>query len=205
MIYALEFEYKQDPRTRYICSAIEIRTGDPTLTHLDGWKLYFGTLYNQSRTAIKLTQTNSQITDGVLRLTPEMLGLESLACRNAYVSGQTLPSVHYVLKNKKNRTIDTAYSCFQWGQRAIRQGSPRRISSQGLQAMETARIERYIIDPNSVSITYMDFDDFQWDRPVLSDWLLASTDTSEVAGGNAPAHPYKKLTTYWGTLKQHKD
>ena len=205
MIYALEFEYIQDPRSRYICSTIEIRTGDPTLTHLDGWKLYFGTLYNQSRTPIKLTQTNSQITDGVLRLTPEMLGLESLACRNAYASGQTLPSVHYVLKNKKNTTIDTAYSCFQWGQRAVPQGSPRRLSSQGLQAMKTPRIERYIIDPNSVAITYMDIDDFQWDRPVLSDWLLASRDTSEIDGGNAPANPYKKLTTYWGTLKQHKD
>ena len=71
--------------------------------------------------------------------------------------------------------------------------------------MATPRIERYIINPNSVSITYMGIDDFHWDRAVLSDWLLASSDTLEVAGSNAPAYPYKKLTTYWGTLKQHKD
>ena len=202
MIYALEFEYRKDPRSRYICSAIEIRAGNPTRTHLDGWKLYFGTLYNQSRTPIELTQTNSQITDGVLRLTPEMLGLESLACRNAYVSGQTLPSVHYVLKNEKNRTIDTAYSCFRWGQVAVPLASPRRLSSQTLQAMKTPRIERYIIDPNSVSITYMDFDDFQWDRPVLSDWLLAASQEMEVAGGNAPSYPNRKLTTSWAALKK---
>lgn len=32
MMYALEFEFSAG---RYTCSAIEIRTGDPTLTHLD--------------------------------------------------------------------------------------------------------------------------------------------------------------------------
>ena len=110
MIYALEFEFSAG---RYTCSAIEIHTGDPTITDLDGWKLYLGTRYNPSYVPIKIT--NSQINNGVLRLTPEMLGLERFACSNAYLIGQPVPSVDYTLKNENNLTIDRAYSCYLLG------------------------------------------------------------------------------------------
>ena len=208
MIYALEFEYKQDPRSRYICSVIEIRTGDPAITDLDGWKLYLGTRYNPSYVPIELTQANSQINNGVLRLTPEMLGLERFACSNIYFYGQALPSVRYDLKNENNATVDRAYSCYLWGQVAntqvngIWKKSERRISSQVLRAMETPRIERYIIKPNSVYITYMPIEDFRWDRAVLSDWLLPATEESQDVGGNAPSLVYKQLTTSWAALKK---
>ena len=208
MIYALEFEYVNG---QYTCSTIEIRTGDDTLSDLNGWQLYLGTLYNPSYIPIKLTHANSQITDNVLRLTPEVLGQQTFKTVNCEYAGQPLPSVHYVLKTENNRTVDMAYSCFLYGltahmqEKGVWQKSPRRITSQALRAMQTPRIERFILDPKQIYITYMRIDDFEWDRGVFSDWLLSTNEEPESAGGNAPAHPYKKLTTYWGTLKRHKD
>ena len=61
-----------------------------------------------------------------------------------------------MLKTDENVLIDTAYSCFVWGQSAyttvdgINVESRRRISSAGFREMETPRIERYITDPTSV-------------------------------------------------------
>ena len=205
MIYALEFEFNQN---RYTCSAIEIRTGDATISHLDGWQLYLGTLYNPSRVPIKLTQANSQITDNVLRLTPELLGQQTFACSNVNMLGFPLPSVHYVLKNESNVTIDRAYSCYIFGQNTYTQvngewvESQRRISGQALQSMDIPRIERYITNETGIYITYIPFEKFGWDRVVLSDWLLASSEETEVAGGNAPSSPYKKLATSWAALKK---
>ena len=188
----------------YTCSAIEIRTGDATLSHLDGWQLYLGTRYNPSRLPITLTQENSQITDQILRLTPESLGQQTFACRTLYASGQPLPSVRYELKNENNIHIDRAYSCYRWGQTALtpeKQISPRRISSQSLQAMNPPRIERYLSDPTKVFRTYIDFSAFGWDRAVFSDWLLAASEASDIAGGNAPSSSYRQLTTSWAALK----
>ena len=201
MIYALEFEFTNG---NYTCSAIEIRTGDATLSHIEGWQLYLGRLYNPSRLPITLTQENSQFTDQILRLTPESLGQQTFACGTLYLSGQPLPSVQYDLKNENNNQIDRAYSCYFWGQTAVtpeRHISPRRISSQALQAMDPPRIERYLLDPTKVFGTYIDFAAFGWDRAVLSDWLLAASEASEVGGGNAPSSPYKQLTTSWAALK----
>ena len=205
MIYALEFELNQNG---YTCSAIEIRTGDATISHLDGWQFYLGTLYNPSRVPIKLTQANSQITDNVLRLTPELLGQQTFACSNVNMLGFPLPSVHYVLKNESNVTIDRAYSCYIFGQNTYTQvngewvESQRRISGQALQSMDIPRIERYITNETGIYITYIPFEKFGWDRVVLSDWLLASSEETEVAGGNAPSSPYKKLATSWAALKK---
>ena len=205
MIYALEFEFNQN---RYTCSAIEIRTGDATISHLDGWQLYLGTLYNPSRIPIKLTQENSQITDNVLRLTPELLGQQTFACSNVNMLGFPLPSVHYVLKNESNVTIDRAYSCYIFGQNTYTQvngewvESQRRISGQALQSKDIPRIERYVTNETGIYITYIPFEDFEWDRVVLSDWLLASSEETEAAGGNAPSSSYKKLATSWAALKK---
>ena len=202
MIYALEFEYKQDPRARYICSIIEIRTGDPEITDLNGWKLYLGTLYNQSYVPIIIS--NAQVTDGVLRLTPDMLGLDEFRCSNAYIYSQAVPSVFYELRTQENITVDRAYSCFLWGQIAttkkngIWTKSERRISPRALREMDTPRIERYITKPNSVYGTYISLEDFQWDRFVLSDWLLPAPENTP----NAPSMSYRKLTTSWAALKK---
>ena len=208
MMYALEFEFSAG---KYTCSAIEIRTGDATISHLDGWQLYLGTLYNPSYIPMALTQANSQITDNVLRLTPEMLGLETFPCNTVGGISHSLPGVHYVLKTDANILVDTAYSCFIWGQNAyttvdgINVESQRRISSAALREMETPRIERYITDPTSIFITYTDIEAFGWDRLVLSDWLLASaSEESEVTGGNAPSAVYKKLITSWAALKKNQ-
>ena len=202
VIYALEFEFTN---RNYTCSAIEIRTGDATLSHLEGWQLYLGVLYNPSSSPIILTQENSQITDQILRLTPESLGQQTFACGTLYLSGQPLPSVQYDLKNENNNQIDRAYSCYFWGQTAVtpeRHISPRRISSQALQAMDPPRIERYLLDPTKVFKTYIDFAALGWDRMVISDWLLAASETSDIEGGNAPSAPSKQLTTTWGRLKK---
>lgn len=205
MMYALEFEYSQHG---YTCSAIEIRTGDATISHLDGWQLYLGTLYNPSRMPLELTQANSQITNGVLRLTSDMLGLEAFPCNTVGGISHPLPGMHYVLKTDANLLVDTAYSCFIWGQNAyttvdgINVKSQRRISSAALREMQTPRMERYITDPTNIFITYTGIEEFGWDRVILSDWLLASSEGMEVAGGNAPSSPYKKLTTSWAALKQ---
>ena len=210
MMYALEFKFDDIGRGQYTCTTIEIRTGDPTLTHLDGWKLYLGTRYNPSYVPIHLTQANSQINNGVLRITPEMVGLERFACSTAYLIGQPAPSVDYTLKNENNLTVDRAYSCYLWGQVATTQDngvwkkSERRFLSQVLRAMDTPRIERYISKPDSIHITYMRIEDFQWDHFVLSDWLLASpSEETEVVGGNAPS-AYRKPTTSWAALKKNQ-
>ena len=208
MIYALEFEYIQDPHGRYTCSAIEIRTGDATILDLDGWKLYLGTRYNPSYIPIKIR--NSQIDNGILRITPEMLGLERFTCSTAYMIGQPVPSVDYTLKNENNLTVDRAYSCYLWGQVATTQDngiwkkSQRRISGPALREMPTPRIERYILKPNSIYITYMPIDEFQWDRAVFSDWLLPAGAESQDFGGNAPSLVYRKLTTSWAALKKNQ-
>ena len=116
MIYALEFEYDPESRVRkYACKTIEIRTGDDSIENLAGWHLYLGTLYNPSHVRMTIPEEHSQMTDGILRVTPEMLGLETFRCSTAYViSGHPLPSVHYVLKTAENVVVDTAYSCFIW-------------------------------------------------------------------------------------------
>ena len=205
MIYALEFEYANG---QYTCSTIEIRTGDDTLSDLDGWQLYLGTLYNPSYIPIKLTHANSQITDNVLRLTPERLGQQTFKTGNWYYAGQPLPSVHYVLKNEKNISVDMAYSCYIWGltahmqEKGVWKQSPRRITSQALRAMETPRIERFILDPKQMYITSMRIDDFEWDRGVFSDWLLSASEAPQIAGGNAPLVLYRQLTTSWAALKR---
>ena len=202
MMYALEFTFAQHG---YTCSAIEIRTGDATLSHLGGWKLYLGTLYNPSYIPIEPTQANSQITNNILRLTPEMLGLDTFPCNTVGGLSHPLPGVQYVLKNDENVLVDTAFSCFIWGQNAyttvngVNVESQRRISSAALREMETPRIERYITNPTGVFITYMDIEAFTWDRVILSDWLLA---VSESSAPGAPSAIQRKLVTTWGALKK---
>ena len=208
MIYALEFEYDPEGHGRYICNAIEIRTGDDSIENLAGWNLYLGTLYNPSRIPLKIPEEPSQITDRILRVTPEILGLETFPCNTVNGISHPLPGVQYVLKTDENVLIDTAYSCFVWGQNAYTTvngknvESPRRISSQALREMDTPRIERYVTNPTGIFITYIPFEDFAWDRAVLSDWLLGSSEETVVANPNAPFLPDKKLTTTWGAIKK---
>ena len=208
MIYALEFEYDPEGHGRYICKTIEIRTGDDSIKNLAGWNLYLGTLYNPSRIPLKIPEESSQITDGILRITPEMLGLETFPCNTVNGISHPLPGVQYVLKTDENILVDTAYSCFVWGQNAYTTvndknvESPRRISSQVLREMDTPRIERYITNPTGIFITDIPFEDFAWDRAVLSDWLLGLSEETVAAGPNAPFLPDKKLTTTWGAIKK---
>ena len=208
MIYALEFEYDPASHGRYICNTIEIRTGDDSIENLAGWNLYLGTLYNPSRIPLKIPEESSQITGRILRVTPEMLGLETFPCNTVNGISHPLPGVQYVLKTDENVLVDTAYSCFVWGQNAYTTvndknvESPRRISSQVLREMDTPRIERYVTNPTGIFITYIPFEDFAWDRAVLSDWLLASSEETVAAGPNAPFLPDKKLTTTWGAIKK---
>ena len=207
MIYALEFEYDPESHGRYICKTIEIRTGDDSIENLAGWNLYLGTLYNPSRIPMTIPEEHSQITGRILRLTPEMLGLETFPCNTVNGISHPLPGVQYVLKTDENILIDTTYSCFVWGQNAYTTvngknvKSKRRISSAVLRQMETPRLERYILDNIGVYITYMNIEAFTWDRAVLSDWLLASSEETEITGGNAPSY-HKKLTTSWAALKK---
>ena len=208
MIYALEFEYDPDSYVPYICKTIEIRTGDDAIENLAGWNLYLGTLYNPSHIPLKIPEEHSQVTGRILRITPEMLGLETFPCNTTNGISHPLPGVQYVLKTDENVLVDTAFSCFVWGQSAYTTvndknvESPRRISSQALREMDTPRIERYITNPTGIFITYIPFEDFAWDRAVLSDWLLGSSEEMEITGGNAPSYPYKKLTTSWAALKK---
>ena len=209
MIYALEFEYDPDSHARYICNTIEIRTGDDSIENLVGWNLYLGTLYNPSSISLKIPEEHSQITGRILRITPEMLGLETFPCTTVNGISHPLPGVQYVLKTDENVLVDTAYSCFIWGQNAYTTvngknvESPRRISSQALREMDTPRIECYVTNPTGIFITYIPFEDFAWDRAVLSDWLLGSSEETVAAGPNAPFLPDKKLTTTWGAIKKH--
>ena len=209
MIYALEFEYDPEGHGRYICNTIEIRTGDDSIENLAGWNLYLGTLYNPSRIPLKIPEEHSQITGRILRITPEMLGLETFPCNTVNGISHPLPGVQYVLKTDENILIDTAYSCFVWGQNAYTTvngknvKSKRRISSAVLRQMETPRLERYILDNIGVYITYMNIEAFTWDRAVLSDWLLGSSEETVVANPNAPFLSDKKLTTTWGAIKKH--
>ena len=210
MIYALEFEYDPGGRGKYIFKTIEIRTGDDAIENLAGWKLYLGTLYNPSYRPLEILEEHSQITDRILRLTPEMLGLEIFPCNTVGGISHPLPGVQYVLKTEENVVVDTAYSCFVWGQNAyttvngVNVKSKRQISSAALRGMDTPRIERYITKADGVFITYTGIEEFGWDRAVLSDWLLAASEESEVAGRNAPSAVYKKLATSWGALKMWK-
>ena len=136
-----------------------------------------------------------------------MLGLETFPCNTVYVNGisHPLPGVSYVLKTDENILIDTAYSCFVWGQNAyttvdgVNVKSPRTVSSAALREMDTPRLERYIMKLNSVFITYTGIEDFGWDRVVLSDWLLPS---SESSAPGAPSAIERKLVTTWGALKK---
>ena len=209
MIYALEFEYDPEGHGRYSCKTIEIRTGDDAIENLAGWNLYLGTLYNPSSIPLKIPEEHSQITGRILRITPEMLGLETFPCNTVNSISHPLPGVQYVLKTDENVLVDTAFSCFVWGQNAYTTvngknvESPRRISSQALREMDTPRIERYITNPTGIFITYIPFEDFAWDRAVLSDWLLASSEETVVASPNAPFLSDKKLTTTWGAIKKH--
>ena len=207
MIYALEFEYDPERHGRYTCKTIEIRTGDDSIENLAGWSLYLGTRYNPSSIPMPIPEAHSQITDRILRITPEMLGLETFPCNIVYVNGisHPLPGVNYVLKTDENILVDTAYSCFLWGQNAwttvngVNVKSQRSVSSAALREMETPRLERYIWNNIGVFITYMDIEAFTWDRVVLSDWLLPP---SESSAPGAPSVVRPKLTTTWGALKQ---
>ena len=143
MIYALEFEYDPARNAGFTCKTIEIRMGDDSIENLAGWKLYLGIRYNPSHIPITIPEEHSHITDRILRLTPEMLGLETFGCSTAYLYGLShpLPSVHYVLKTDENVVADTAYSCFAWDLDAyttvngINVESQRRISSAALREM----------------------------------------------------------------------
>ena len=205
MIYALEFEYDPDSHGQYICKTIEIRTGDDTIENLAGWNLYLGTLYNPSRIPVTIPEEHSQVTGRILRITPEMLGLETFPCNTVNGISHPLPGVQYVLKTDENVLVDTAYSCFVWGQNAYTTvngknvESRRRISSAVLREMETPRLERYISNNIGVYITYMNIEAFTWDRAVLSDWLLAA---SELSAPGAPSAIQRKLVTTWGALKK---
>ena len=138
MIYALEFEYDPAGHGRYICKAIEIRTGDDSIENLAGWQLYLGTLYNPSIIPITIPEAHSQVTDNVLRITPEMLGPETFVCNTVNGISHPLPGVNYVLKTDENVLVDTAFSCFIWGQNAwttvngVNVKSQRRVSSAAL-------------------------------------------------------------------------
>lgn len=205
MIYALEFEYDPDRRTQYICKAIEIRTGDDAIENLAGWKLYLGTLYNQSQNPLSIPEEHSQVTDRILRITPEMFGFETFPCNTANGPSHPLPGVHYTLKTGENISVDTAYSCFAWGQHAayttvdgINVKSKRRITSAALREMETPRLERYILDDTNVHLTYMSIEKFTWNHTVFSDWLLPPSESS--APGAPSALPLKPTMT-WGALK----
>ena len=206
MIYALEFEYDPERHGRYTCKTIEIRTGDDSIENLAGWSLYLGTLYNPSSVPLTIPEEHSQMTDNILRLTPEMLGLETFPCNTVNGISHPLPGVQYVLKTDENVLVDTAYSCFLWGQNAwttvdgVNVKSQRSVSSAALREMETPRLERYIWDNTGVYITYMDLEAFTWDRVVLSDWLLPP---SEVSAPGAPSALQRNLvTTTWGALKK---
>ena len=205
MIYALEFEYDPETYGKYICKTIEIRTGDDSIENLAGWNLYLGTLYNPSRIPLKIPEEYSQITGRILRITPEMLGLETFPCNTVNGISHPLPGVQYILKTDENVLIDTAYSCFVWGQNAYTTvngknvESKRRISSTALREMETPRLERYISNNIGVYITYMNIEAFTWDRVVLSDWLLPP---SELSAPSAPSAIQRKLVTTWGALKR---
>ena len=183
MIYALEFEYDSGFNAGYRCKTIEIRTGDDSIENLAGWSLYLGTLYNQSHFPLKIPEEHSQITDGILRLTPDMLGLETFPCTTVNGISHPLPGFHYVLRTDENLLVDSAYSCFIQGQNAhttengINVKSPRRVSSATLREMETPRLERYIQNNNGIYITYMPIEEFTWDRAILSDWLLSELQT----------------------------
>ena len=208
MIYALEFEYDPESHGRYICKTIEIRTGDDSIENLAGWNLYLGTLYNPSRVPLTIPEEHSQITDRILRVTPEMLGLETFPCNTVGGISHPLPGVQYVLKTDENILVDTAYSCFIWGQNAYTTvndknvKSQRSISSAALREMETPRLERYISNNIGVFITYMDIEAFTWDRMVLSDWLLAASEEPVVGTPNAPSLMQRNLVTTWGALKK---
>lgn len=205
VIYALEFEYDPESYGQYICKTIEIRTGDDSIENLAGWNLYLGTLYNPSSVPMTIPEEYSQITDRILRITPEMLGLETFPCNTVNSISHPLPGVHYVLKTDENILVDTAFSCFIWGQNAyttvngVNVKSKRQISSAALREMETPRLERYISNNIGVFITYMDIEAFTWDRMVLSDWLLAA---SELSAPGAPSAIQRKLVTTWGALKK---
>ena len=205
MIYALEFEYDPESYAKYICKTIEIRTGDDSIENLGGWKLYLGTLYNPSSIPVTIPEEHSHVTDRILRITPEMLRLETFPCSTVNGISHPLPGVHYSLQTDENISVDTAYSCFIWGQNAYTMvngenvESPRRVSSAALREMETPRLERYILDDTAVYTTYMRLDEFAWDRVVFSDWLLAP---SESSAPGAPSAIQRKLVTTWGTLKK---
>ena len=53
--------------------------------------------------------------------------------------------------------------------------------------------------PNSVFITYTGIEEFEWDRPVLSDWLLSESESSALG---APSAIQRTLVTTWGALKK---
>jgi len=205
MIYALEFEYDTTGHGRYICKTIEIRTGEDSIENLAGWKLYLGTLYNPSIRPMTIPEEYSHVRDRILRVTPEMFGLETFPCNTVNGISHPLPGVHYVLKTDENVLVDTAYSCFIWGQSAwtpvdgVNVKSQRSVSSAALRGMDPPRLERYLMDPNSIYITYMPLDEFTWDRAVLSDWLLPP---SESLSPGAPSVIPRKLGTTWGALKK---
>ena len=178
MIYALEFEYDSAFNAGYRCKTIEIRTGDDFIKTLAGWDLYLGTLYNPSYSPLRIPEEHSQITGGILRLTPDMFGLETFPCNTVNDISHPLPGFHYALKTDENLLVDTAYSCFLFGQNAhtatngLNVKSPRQVSSATLREMETPRLERYIQDNRGIYITYMPIEEFTWDRFIRSDWLL---------------------------------
>ncbi len=178
MMYAVEFEYDAVTHTGYYCKTIEIRTGDASIENLAGWHLYLGTLYNESHVPLKIPEEHSQVRDGILRLTSDMLGLETFPCNTVNGMSHPLPGFHYVLKTDENLLVDTAYSCFVWGQNAhtevegVTVKSPRQVSSAMLREMEAPRLERYIQNSSGTYITDMPLQEFAWDRAILSDWLL---------------------------------
>ena len=213
MIYALEFEYDSGVNAGYRCKTIEIRTGSDSIENLAGWSLSLGTRYNPSFHPLRIPEEHSQITGRILRLTPDMFGLETFPCNTVNGIFHPLPGFHYALKTDENLLVDTAYSCFIWGQNAhttengINVKSPRRVSSATLREMEIPRLERYIHKNSGIFTTYMPIEEFTWDRAILSDWLLSAlkTDTrpstprpaNDVVGETRPtleAHPSSQLS-----------
>ena len=180
------------------------RTADDATENLAGWQLSLGTLYNPSTRPLKIPETDAQITDNLLRLTPDMFDLETFPCTTVGDISRPLPGVHYVLKTDENILVDTAYSCFVWGQYeftmvdGVSVKNQRRVSSAALREMEVPRLERYISD-DSNHITYIRLDAFTWDRFVFSDWLLPE---SEETVPSAPSVVQRKLTTKWSALKK---